>query len=62
LPPLFSRLNIFLTDTGTSKEINTLFVPAGQRAHLTLQDGTTVWLNAQSMLTYPARFPVKRAG
>lgn len=38
---------------------NTLYVPAGQRAQLTLQDGTVVWLNAQSTLTYPARFSGK---
>ncbi len=35
---------------------NTLRVPAGQRASLTLSDGTEVWLNANSTLTYPARF------
>ncbi len=40
-------------------ENNTLYVPAGQRAQLTLQDGTTVWLNAQSTLTYPSRFSGK---
>ncbi|MDL2208215.1 FecR domain-containing protein [Parabacteroides sp. OttesenSCG-928-O15] len=33
-----------------------LFVPAGQRVNLTLPDGTTVWLNAQSRLTYPTAF------
>lgn len=36
--------------------MNTLHVPAGQRVKLTLQDGTDVWLNAQSTLTYPALF------
>ena len=40
--------------------MNTLYVPAGQRAQLTLHDGTQVWLNAQSTLTYPARFSGKR--
>lgn len=35
---------------------NKLYVPAGQRVKLTLQDGTNVWLNAQSTLTYPAVF------
>lgn len=39
-----------------SAEVNTLHVPAGQRACLTLHDGTTVWLNAKSTLTYPSRF------
>lgn len=37
-------------------EMNTLYTPAGQRAQLTLQDGTEVWLNAKSKLTYPSRF------
>ena len=33
-----------------------LFVPAGQRVSLTLSDGTIIWLNAQSRLTYPTAF------
>ena len=33
-----------------------LTVPAGQRAHLTLSDGTTVWVNAKSTLEYPGVF------
>jgi ferric-dicitrate binding protein FerR (iron transport regulator) len=36
--------------------MTSLFVPAGQRIHFTLQDGTTVWLNTQSRLTYPSVF------
>lgn len=35
---------------------NTLYVPAGQRMRITLQDGTEVWLNAQTKLTYPSIF------
>lgn len=34
----------------------TITVPAGQRAQITLADGTRVWLNAKSTLTYAANF------
>lgn len=34
----------------------TVEVPAGQRVKLTLSDGTTVWLNANSIFTYPTNF------
>lgn len=47
---------IFLQDRGMDSSMNTLYVPPGQRAQVTLQDGTEVWLNAQSTLTYPSRF------
>lgn len=36
--------------------MHTLHVPAGQRAELTLSDGTNVWLNAKTTLTFPSRF------
>lgn len=55
----FFATQYFLTDTSNKEDMNTLVVPAGQRAQLTLQDGTSVWLNAQSTLTYPARFSGK---
>lgn len=34
----------------------TIHVPAGQRAELTLSDGTKVWLNSRSTLTFPDHF------
>ena len=37
-------------------ERHTLTVPAGQRANLRLPDGTNVWLNARSVITYPSYF------
>lgn len=33
--------------------------PAGQRALVKLQDGTTVWLNAKTTLRYPNKFSLK---
>ena len=37
-------------------EYQTIFIPAGQRAELTLPDSTKVWLNAKTKLVYPVRF------
>ena len=34
----------------------TLIVPAGQSTHLTLSDGSEIWLNACSKLVYPENF------
>lgn len=60
---ILSALSSLVTFYWTKKEQavtvvtrNTLHTPAGQRAKLTLQDGTTVWLNANSTLTYPSQF------
>ena len=36
--------------------MNTISVPAGQRANITLPDGTNVWLNARTTLQYPSSF------
>ncbi len=47
---------LYLSDAFVEAKMNRLHVPAGQRAQITLQDGTEVWLNAQSTLTYPSHF------
>lgn len=36
--------------------LNKIVVPPGQRANITLSDGTNVWLNACSEMTYPVSF------
>lgn len=40
-------------------EILILNVPAGHQFNMTLSDGTKVWLNSNSTLTYPAKFDNK---
>lgn len=37
----------------------TIHIPAGQRAQMELPDGSTVWLNSQTTLTYDATFGKK---
>ncbi|WP_300699678.1 FecR family protein [Bacteroides sp.] len=37
-------------------QLQTITVPAGQRAQITLADGTHVWLNSKSTLTYASNF------
>ena len=41
---------------GKEAHLQTVAVPAGQRAQITLADGTKVWLNAQSTLSYSHDF------
>ncbi len=54
----FIAVRFFAPGDGFKDELvmQTLHVPAGQRAELTLQDGTKVWLNAKTTLTFPTQF------
>jgi ferric-dicitrate binding protein FerR (iron transport regulator) len=50
---------LYLTTTKVEAppvEMLTIYVPEGQRAEFTLADGTKVWLNAKTTLTYPNYF------
>jgi ferric-dicitrate binding protein FerR (iron transport regulator) len=47
-------------NTTTSVAYNTVTVPAGQRVELQLADGTHVWLNALSKISYPVSFNGKK--
>lgn len=39
-----------------SLAIQTIHVPSGQRVNMQLPDGTNVWLNARSVISYPVSF------
>ena len=41
---------------GLNQEWQSIIVPAGQRANVILADGTNIWLNACSRMTYPTAF------
>lgn len=40
--------------------MNTIVVPYGKRAHITLSDSSKVWLNSGTKLIYPARFAANK--
>jgi transmembrane sensor len=52
---------VYQAGTGQASEIfyNTLTTQKGNQYHLTLPDGTGVWLNALSSITYPTAFTGK---
>src|SRR5690606_36567413 len=46
-----------LTASGKVAKMTTLIVPIGKQYQLTLPDGTEVWLNCESSIRFPSRFP-----
>ncbi|MDO6430074.1 FecR domain-containing protein [Flavitalea sp. BT771] len=50
------RLTYHKDDGSTAASLNTMTTPVGRKYQLTLSDGTRVWLNAASSVSYPATF------
>lgn len=46
----------FFSKEEIETEMQSIYVPAGQRAELTLTDGTKVWLNSRSTFRFPNHF------
>lgn len=53
-------LNFYFSDSGNDRQknmaFNTVIVPSGQRTEVILADGTHIWLNSKSELSYPVSF------
>jgi transmembrane sensor len=47
---------LFWSKPDANVAFHVLKVPSGQQAQLTLPDGTKIWLNSKSQLTYPGTF------
>lgn len=46
----------FIGEDLLSGQLQTIHVPSGQRSELILNDGTTVWLNSGTTITFPVQF------
>lgn len=56
---LTACLSYFVWHKYEPETLNVISVPSGQQSQLTLSDGTKIWLNARSRLTFPANFSKK---
>jgi ferric-dicitrate binding protein FerR (iron transport regulator) len=54
------KLKYLQQDSETSSSYNTLTTPRGGQFRLTLPDGSEIWLNAASSITYPTAFTGNR--
>ncbi len=57
---IFQNLATEISSRINGVNMQTLHVPAGQRAEITLEDGTKVWLNANTTLEFPSHFSGKK--
>ncbi|SEN00515.1 FecR family protein [bacterium A37T11] len=53
---VYNSINQGLASKKEASAMNTLETPRGGQCHIILPDGTQVWLNAASTLTYPTNF------
>lgn len=55
---IFLSTYLFLENNRKEKSssLQSIYVPAGQRAEIMLADGTKVWLNSRTTLTFPSNF------
>ena len=49
-------IGLFFLQQNGGDAMHTVTVPSGQRANLTLPDGTKVWMNARTEIQYPGVF------
>jgi ferric-dicitrate binding protein FerR (iron transport regulator) len=52
----YTSANADQKNTSTANQLNTLTIPKGGQYQLTLPDGTLVFLNSASSISYPAKF------
>lgn len=56
---LFGTIILHNTEANDNPVYTEIVAPKGSKAQVTLEDGTKIWLNADSKLKYPSRFTKK---